>query len=216
MILATVLPAAAQTPSTAPVHVFVGKVDADGLPISAARLCIGSAPSQCFAMPSMSPKGEKPGFYQFGFDPHWKVLRVPGGKTSLLFSATFSGGGSGTLTRYAILRADERHITNLLPEVALTNASEEAVWKDSNLSPYPVLVTADFDWDMAAGETHFAKHRYFVNVYRFDTKQDVYVNAITYRTSKKYDSLDDADTIHVIAPERSEILRRLNHLVPNP
>ncbi len=134
-----------------------------------------------------------------------------------MFNATFSGGGSGTLTRYTILRAEGGHVVNLLPDkVALTNASEHAIWTNIKLSPYPILVTADFDWDFDAGETHFARHHYFVSAWRFDSENNLYEKAFVYRTAKKYDSLDDADTINVIAPEHAEILRRLASLNPGP
>jgi hypothetical protein len=214
LVAATLSPVAITQTKPRSVRVFPGKLDSEDLPLSGARLCVAPKFSPCFVMPSMSPKGSKPGFYQFGLTPQWKLLHAPPGETLLLFSATFSGGGSGTLTRYAILREDGGKITNLLPDVVLTNASEEAIWKDPKLSAYPIFVTADFDWDMDAGETHFSQHRYFVRVWRFDQKRDLYAEAIAYRTSRKYDSLDDADTINVISPERPEILRRLQRLIP--
>lgn len=133
-----------------------------------------------------------------------------------MFSAMFSGGGSGTLTRFAILRMDGTHISNLLPNVALTNNSDNAVWNEPDLSPFPLFVDADYIWNFKAGETHFSKHFFAVEVWRFDPSKDHYVRALTYKTAKRYNGLDAADTINVITPERSEILRRLKSLNRKP
>lgn len=202
-----------QSPSNASsfpsAKVFDGKLDTDGLPTSGARLCVEPTLRNCFQMPASSPKGEPPGFYQFGLEPSMKPLPVKGGGSWLLFSATFSGGGSGTLTRFAILRMDGTHINNLLPNVALTNNSDNAVWNEPDLSPFPLFVDADYIWNFKVGETHFSKHFFAVEVWRFDPSKDHYSRALTYKTSKRYDGLDAADPINVIAPERSEILRRL-------
>ena len=191
-----------------------GKTDADGFPLTGASFCLESPQTLCYQMPDLK-NGDVT--YQFGLEPHAEVLPQAKAGPWFLFSATFSGGGSGTLTRYTILCTEVSHIVNLLPDnVALTNASEHAIWTNIELSPYPILVTADFDWDFDAGETHFARHHYFVNAWRFDPKKNLYEKAFAYRTAKKYDSLDDADTINVIDPERPEILRRLAALNSNP
>lgn len=169
-------------------------------------------------MPPLSPKGEKPGFYQFGLSPGWQRLAVPNGGTWILFSATFSGGGSGTLTRYAILRSESLgaspRLINLLPGVALTNNSDHAIWNDRKLSPFPLFITADFIWDFEAGESHFSQHRFLVKVWRFDPSKGRYVLALSYKTVKKYVGLDASDAVNVIAPERGEIVRRLRGATP--
>ena len=161
-------------------------------------------------MPASSPKGESPGFYQFGLEPTMKRLPLEGGGSWLLFSAMFSGGGSGTLTRYAILRMDGSQIINLLPDVALTNNSDNAVWNEPDLSSFPLFVDADYIWNFKAGETHFSKHFFAVEVWRFDPSKDRYVRALRYKTNKRYNGLDAADSVNVITPERPEILRRLS------
>ena len=211
LLFATLLASAlAQSPKFT---LIAGKTDADGFPLIGASFCLESAKRACFQMPDLRNSDVT---YQFGLEPHARALPQTGARTWFLFDAMFSGGGSGTLTRYAILGADNGHIVNVLPDVALTNASEYAIWTNLKLSPYPILVTADFDWDIASGETHFAKHHYFVSVWRFNSKRNLYTKALSYRTAKKYDSLDDADTINVIAPEHPEILRRLTTLTTNP
>ena len=62
------------------------------------------------------------------------------------------------------------------------------------------------------GATHFAKHFFMVEVYRFDARQDRYAKTFKYRTTKKYPSLDEVDEVHVIEPERREIMRRLESI----
>jgi hypothetical protein len=59
------------------------------------------------------------------------------------------------------------------------------------------------------GETHFADHFYTVKAYRFDGGKDGYVEAISYRTTKKYPGLDKLYQIHVLGSERTKIFQRL-------
>ena len=192
--------------------VINGNTDADDLPTSGAKVCLTSNGS-CFQMPDSQNGGVT---YQFGLDPHVKVLPQTGTSPWLLFDATFSGGGSGTLTRYAILRTSESGWSNLLPKVALTNVSDYALWTQPGFSPYPLFITADFLWDFKAGEAHFSKHAFTVDVWRYEQGKDTYTQVITYRTNKKYDGGDSADTVSVIAPERNEILHRLAALKAKP
>ena len=201
----------AQT-QTNPYIVTPGKTDADDLPSTGAKVCLKSNGS-CFQMPD-AQNGDVT--YHFGIDPHINTLAKTGAPPWLLFDATFSGGGSGTLTRYAILRQEADHLKNVLPKVALTNASEEAVWNDPQLSAHPIFVTADFIWNFDAGEMHFSKHHYSIEVWRYDQNADIYVRVLSYRTAKRYNSLDTADAIQVITPERPEILRCLATLTPKP
>jgi hypothetical protein len=49
---------------------------------------------------------------------------------------------------------------------------------------------------------------YRVEAWVFDSKTDLYVQAFSYRTAKKYDG-GDATPIRVLQGERAEILRRL-------
>lgn len=156
--------------------------------------------------------------YQFGLDPHSKPLNWPEDRTALIFDATFSAGGSGSLTRFAILREDgsgsAAHLSNLLPYVVLTNNSDEAVWNEPEISPYPLLLTADFIWDFKAGETHFSQHYFMINAWQFDPKKDRYVLALSYKTRKKFNGLDASDCVSVLDPERPEILHRLGSVSP--
>jgi hypothetical protein len=119
------------------------------------------------------------------------------------------GGGSGTLERLAVLHYESNRsgkIVNLMPFVAVTNVSDRAMWTVPSASDYPILVKADFIW--SEGEVHFGDHYYTVEAWRFDPRADQYTKAFSYRRTRKYDGGDSAP-VRVLAPERQEILRRL-------
>jgi len=185
-----------------------GATDSDGFPISGAKLCLVESVGTCYQMPPERPSSSDSVVYEFGLEPRSERLPLPSGGSFVFFSSQFSGGGSGTLDRLAILRYEQnRKIVNLLPYVGVTNQSDRAVWQIENASKFPIVVTADFYW--MDGETHFADHFYTVNAYRFDAEKDRYVQVLSYRTSKKHPGLDKVDQIHVLGSERAEILRRL-------
>ncbi len=178
-------------------------------PSVGAKLCLLKPMDDCYQMPAHSAGGDGKLLYEFGMDPVSERELVGGGSV-IFFLATFSGGGSGTLERAALLRyqADGK-IVNLLPYVAVTNQSQRQMWSMPGISNYPVLVTADFRWDFAAKETHFSRHFYDVTAYRYNPTKDGYVQAFTYVTKKRYPGLDEADRFRVLGPERDEIVRRL-------
>jgi hypothetical protein len=189
-----------------------GTVDADGFPTSGAKICVGVS-SRCFQMPSNSGYSQGAVVYDYGLDPQARRLPLASGGSVVLFSATFSAGGSGSLDSLALLRyKDDGTIVDLLPFVGLTNQSEHATWLMGKLSNYPILLTADFDW--MQGETHFARHYYDVSAYRFDPATDKYSRVFRYKTSRKYAGLDETDTVRVIGPERAEIVQRLDASIP--
>jgi hypothetical protein len=185
-----------------------GKADLDSLPISGARLCLLKPEDGCYLMPShAAPSGSV--VYEFGLDPQSERLSLRDGGSLVFFSAQFSGGGSGTLDRLAILQLTTGgKIVNLLPFVGVTNQSERVMWNVPEASNFPILVTADFYWDMDK-ETHFSRHSYIVTAYHFDATSGQYTEAFSYRTSKKYPGLDEVDRVHVLGPEQVEILKRL-------
>jgi hypothetical protein len=190
-------------------RVIQGDLDADGFPTTSARLCLGATgTTHCYTPPS--------GEYAFGLEPKTQVVAKLGGKDLILFTATFSGGGSGLLTNFALLTTRNDELVNLLPEVQLTNQSEYRLWNLPRISGMPVLATADFIWDFKAmkesnytEETHFSRHRYTINVYIFDPKNGRYLQRLSYATTKKYPGLDDGDGIRVLNAERTAILARL-------
>lgn len=173
-------------------------------------MCLLRDRDVCYQMPSQAASGSANVIYQFGLDPRSERLLLAGGGSWVFFSGTFSGGGSGTLERIAVLRYQENGgvmaIVNLMPFVGVTNVSDRAMWTVPDASPYPIFVCADFLW--GEGEPHFGQHYYTVEAWRFDPKEDRYVKAFSYRTATRYDG-GDSTPVHVLAPERQEILRRL-------
>jgi hypothetical protein len=118
-------------------RVLPGKLDADGLPTTSARICLGAAgTNQCYAPPSER--------YAFGLNSKAETIGTRAGHDLILFTATFSGGGSGDLTNLAILEERGGEFASLLPTVQLTNQSEYKVWNLPQISGQPVLATADF------------------------------------------------------------------------
>lgn len=185
-----------------------GDADSDGLPTSGAKLCLLKAANDCYRMPPNTGYSSGSVVYSYGLDPRSERLSLKSGGSLVFFSAQFSGGGSSTLDSLAILRYEnDGKIVNLLPFVGLTNQSERAAWSVPEASSFPILVTADFYW--MEEETHFARHFYTVTAYWFDIKNDRYAKAFSYQTSKKYPGLDEVNQVRVLAPEREEILRRL-------
>jgi len=177
-------------------------------PTSGAKLCTLQTKPVCYTMPPEMAWGRSPVEYQFGLDPVSERTPVGGGSV-VFFLATFSGGGSGTLERAALLRYQpEGTVVNLLPYVAVTNVGQRQMWRLPEVSVYPILVTADFIWDFAAHETHFSAHQFEIQAYQYDPTQDRYAKAFSYRTAKKYDG-GDSSPVNVLKPERAEILRRL-------
>jgi hypothetical protein len=73
-------------------------------------------------------------------------------------------------------------------------------------SAYPILVHADFIW--SEGESHFGRHYYDVEAWRFNPKLDKYSKAFSYRTARRYDG-GDVTPVHVLSSERQEILHHL-------
>jgi hypothetical protein len=188
-----------------------GKLDSDGFPTSGAKLCLLPEKTTCFEMPSQPIQGGG-GTYDFGLDPRSDRHALAGGGSWALFAATFNAGGSGSLTRFALLRfTPQKALENLLPDVALVDEGEAALWDIPNASAYPLLVTAEPYWDMDHGESHFEAHRQTMQLYRFDPGKQKYVSVLKYRTARKYGG-DDGKPASDVGPlkgEREQVLQRL-------
>jgi len=186
-----------------------GQVDADGLPTSGAKLCLLAQQNICYQMPSETYPNSAV-TYQFGLEPRSERLTLVDGGSWVFFSAMFSGGGSGTLTRFAVLRYEGGgkfgQVVNPIPWVGATNVSDWAMWNVPSASAYPVFIHADFIW--GDGETHFAPHFYTVEAWKFDPGTDRYTKAFDYKTGRKYVGGDDGP-VRVLEPEREQIVSRL-------
>ena len=192
-------------------RILPGNADSDGCnPTTAARICLGATGEEhCYAPPNDKYGSTDKEQYIFGLEPKARAVGRFKGQELTLFAATFSGCGSGTLTRFSLLTVQGGDFVNLLPKVGLTNQSEFKIWNLPQYSVLPILVTADFIWDFDAGETHFAHHRYEISAYAFDPKTGRYQLKTSYQTRRKYAGLDDLDTIDVLDVERPTIRAKL-------
>ena len=186
-------------------HIVPGDTDKDGCSgTKPARICTGSAGTDhCYAPPS-----EK--LYAFGLEPQATLAGQINGQALILFSAMFSGCGSGTLTDYSLLAIRNGEFVKLSPKIQLTNQSEYQLWHLPQISPFPIFVTADFLWDFKT-ETHFSRHRYSVRAFVFDPDAGLYQEKLHFETKKKYPGLDDADKLNVLESEKPGVTSRLQH-----
>ncbi len=188
-----------------------GRLDADGLPVSGAKVSILGRPNICYQMPSDTASDSSKDTFDFGLDPRTERLSVPGGGSWIFFSSTSSGGGSGEEERLAVLRYEPRgsggRIVNLLPFVTTTDVTARLMWHLPDVSPYPLLVVTDFIWGV--GEGHYGAHFYTLDVWAYSPQRDRYIRVVSYRTAKKYGEDDGMETGAVITAERQNILRRL-------
>jgi hypothetical protein len=192
-------------------RVLPGREDVNGFPTAPASICLSYAgTAHCYTSPDYMKDSP------FGLDPKAQTIGKLNGQDLTLFTATYSGGGSGTLTNFALLTVKDGDFVNLLPKVQLTNQSEYKIWHLPQISDQPILITADFVWDFKAMEasnykedTHLAHHRYTVRAFVFDAASGRYLERIRYITTRKYPGLDDADAIRVLNVEKPTILSKL-------
>ena len=189
-------------------RVMPGTLDAHGMPTAPARICLAASGSgHCYAPPSDK--------YAFGLEPKAQTVGNLNGQDLVLFTASFSSGGNGHLTHLAILKQQSSDLVDLLPQVQLTNQSEYKLWNLPQFSNMPVLVTADYIWDIAAEETHFSAHRYHIEAFVFDAPSGQYVQVFHCGTLKKYPGLDDVDAVKVLDAEKPAILAKLKKGLAN-
>ena len=184
-------------------HVIPGDTTADGCSgTKPAHICIGTTGfDHCYA-----PHTEKT--YTFGLEPSATQIGTINNQPLILFSAMFSGCGSGTLTDYSLLTVRDGEFIKLSPKIQLTNQSEYGIWHLNQISPFPVLVTADFLWDFKS-ETHFSHHRYAIHAYVYGPSADKYLEKLRFETTKKYPGLDDKEELKVLESEKPNVISRL-------
>jgi hypothetical protein len=186
-------------------HVIPGDADENGCSgKKPARICTGSTGAEhCYAPPM-----EK--LYTFGLEPKAALAGNINGQPLILFSAMFSGCGSGTLTDYSLLTIKNGEFAKLSPKIQLTDQSQDELWHLPQIPPYPIFVTADFLWDFKT-ETHFSHHRYAIHAYVFDPNAGKYLEKLRFETTKKYPGEDDATDFNVLGPEKANVISRLQH-----
>jgi hypothetical protein len=187
------------------IRVMTGELDSDGVePVTPAKVCLERS-GQCFTAEENGTR--------FGLEPEARVVTFMRDHQLLLFTARYSAGGSGALTMIALLDAQAGRLLNMSTGVRITEQGEFTLWTEPAISDAPLLVVADYV--AGAGETHFSPHRFRVRSYVYvasSTRDGTgrYVLRDEYVTDRKYPSLDDSNTIDVLAHERVKVVARMS------
>jgi hypothetical protein len=171
--------------------------------LTAAKVCL-SPSGQCFSPPASKPP--------FGAAPTASIVQISPNRDALLFTAIASGGGSGSATMIAVLGLETGRLENLLPDVSVSEQGQFAVWQEPTVSPYALIVTADYVW--GGGEAHFTPHRYRISTYAMGamaggSEPVRYFLQDEYLTSSKHAPPDRPDSTAILDGERAEVLARL-------
>jgi hypothetical protein len=137
------------------------------------------------------------------------LLRAPV-VSAVVAQAEMSYGGSGTSEQYALW--SYRSNTDNFQPLATFQVSEQGeflIVDDGKLAG--CVMTADYL--LAAGETHFGRHRFAISVHRLNPVTMTYTEVLRYVTQAKYPSLDEGG-VDVIRPEIPQTLRILKYLYP--
>ncbi len=183
-------------------EVTINKPELDDVfsPIGPAAVCIEGPPQrQCYTAP-----------VDFGRNPEISVVQLDKGTSALLFSVE-SGGVSGFLIRFALLRSGKgKDLENSFPYIVLSNQSQHAFWNEPSISASPIFLTADIA--TGSDQAHLGEHRYTVSAYTQTSPPydgDIYLLEDQYMTIRKYDPFVNAD---IFASEKQEILARLRRV----
>ncbi|MBI5570406.1 MAG: hypothetical protein HY914_10715 [Desulfomonile tiedjei] len=127
-------------------------------------------------------------------------------REGILFSATFSGGGSGWsefLTLWVYHKECGQFI-NILPEIEISNLGVFKFLNGRKGRPGGVLVVAEGIW--AEGEMHFDAHKCLIKIYRYSRKEKKFKRlvGVEFLTQKKYD-FDGSPTTEVIDDQMDKI-----------
>jgi hypothetical protein len=116
----------------------------------------------------------------------------------------FTTGWAGSLSCWVYDRKS-RDFVNILPVVGFTEQGEYKILRNLGNGMEAVVVEANhiMDWQK---ETHYAPHRYVISIYKQNAK-GYYEKIGYYKTTARYPSLDDVDSVHVIIPELDKIRR---------
>lgn len=92
-------------------------------------------------------------------------------RQAVLFSATFSGGGSGAsrLLTLWVYRKECGQYVNIMPEITITNLGEFKLLRKREDGCDGVLAIADYVY--GPGELHYSPHKYRIKLYRYSDKE---------------------------------------------
>jgi hypothetical protein len=148
-------------------------------------------------------------FYRgWGPEPGLVPVDLGHGRSALLFSVYATASGSGANIHIALLRPSGREAENLLPgDVSLKEISGHKFLTEPAVSESPILITADFVWEL--GENHPDNHRYIISAYVLNPDTDHYYLDDRYMTTRKYEGDFGFDKAEVFVGEKPEIIARL-------
>lgn len=205
VVLALGVTANAQSPLT-----FLGRkvtlnspevVEDGGIwPKGPASVCLEGPERQCYTMPGDD-----------GGAPEITLIQVDA-KTPALFFSAESGGVSGFVIHFVLLRPGARKdLEDLFVKgIDLSEQSRHAFWTEPSISSAKIFLTADYIW--GPDECHHCDHRYTISAYVFHHQQILkddgrYFLDDQYMTIRKYDGDDEKSDI--LGSERQEIIARL-------
>lgn len=178
-----------------------------------ALLCFWKDPNNkkdyCFPAEDDHAPGEK--YYSYNEVKKLRIIVLQKSHTpkqGLLFVARNTSFVAGFLTHVSIWSYDDAQQTfkKILPSARITEQGEYKVIPLAKDGTEGLFIKADYIW--GEEETRLARHRYGIEAYRLG-KDGVYQSVAKYETQKKYNSLDDADSIDVIQHELINILNRI-------
>jgi hypothetical protein len=172
----------------------------DDFPLGPASVCLEGPLRQCYT----APQG-------FGNNPTVAIVQLQKDVPAILFSAE-TGGNSGSEIHFALLRPGTgKDLEDLFAaDASVSNQSQHAFWTDSEVSPAPIFLTAEYVY--GPGEGHYGAHRYVVSSYVLGSSmadQRLYYLQDRYMTVRKYDLDAKAD---VLASEKPTTLSRLRRV----
>jgi len=185
-----------------------------------ASLCLIVAGKRlCHSMlPRLRGEGLDP--LVFALDPSFETIGDPGA-TAIAGAILFKADAEPFLSRrdtrvmlFVLKRGPE--LVSVLPDVFLSEQSEYLTWEDKGISSMPIITTADYNWSLAAGETHFARHHYSIRSYVWNASAFQYELLDGFSTSSRYPGFDEVQKIQVISHEIAVVKARLGDIVASP
>ncbi len=139
-----------------------------------------------------------------------KIEDLAPGIKGVVAKATFSGGGSGTLTQTVIWTYSGGKFEGFFPTSAtkIDNLGEDRRFASGPLAGY--YVTADFIW--GDKETHWSLHRFTIDAYKL-APGGGYLRVLSYVTTRKYPAERQTEG-DVIDHELSHLKRLLTAAYP--
>jgi hypothetical protein len=171
-------------------------------PKGPAKICFEGSPRQCYSTED-----------GYGGDPYAEQIQLDK-STSALFFASWSGGVSGRVIRFALFRPGPRNeLENLFPpDLGISDQGEHKWWTEPSISDAKIFMAADYVW--GPGDCHVCDHRYIVSAYVLMSKQPVLISGSEYglydqyMTTRRYNPGES----HILNSEKPEILARLKRV----